>query len=352
MGGLQHKLIDRSKNISGDYTLILEENQQIDLQKLWELSKDFNISIIPEIEEEVLLKNGPYMAPAIFRGIPSSSPQELLPLALKAQIFDGLIIGSDLAMKLRARENTSIQIITPSQTDLSFDEIPRLVSEKTNAIILTDVPEVDAALIWSRDSLVWNLLKQKYYNQLRIYSAKNKMFNIDLLKEKLKNIKIEIQSDLSWEQQNEALSSALKLESKIMLFLFSCISLLVTLSMASGLIVFFNKINLDLVGMWILGMSKKNILRHIIILTFSMILFSILAGIILGTLFLFLLDSQGGEILPSIFVDRKIPVLFSYTTYLLSGLIPLLIGSLLIPLVLRQFRAQSQFLEVIRGKSL
>lgn len=352
MGGLQHNLVYRSKNISGDYLLILPPGQDFNLERIWNISQELKISIIPEREEEVLLRNGPYMAPAILRGIPDSIPKNLLPHSLKGQKFDGLIMGSDLAVKLRARPHSDLVIITPSKTDLSFDEIPRYVTERLNEIVLTDVPEIDAIQVWSRDRLVWNLIKQKNYNQMRVYFNDQANIKIEKVIEKLDQEGVKIQKVLSWEEQNDALAGALKLESKVMLFLFSCISLLVTLSMASGLIVFFNKINLDLVGLWILGMSKNSILKHILILTFMIIISSIGSGVILGTLFLYLLESEGGEILPSIFVDRKIPVLFSNGTYLLAIFIPLIIASFLIPLALRQFRNQSNFLEIIRGKSL
>lgn len=351
MGGLQNKLILRSKAIIGDVLFSLDDDQKmLELGPLWQYAFDKKIAVIPEIELEVLLKNGPYMAPGIVHGLPPSLPALLRPASLKNQSIKNLILGHDLAYKLRAKIGSQIQIISPLKTDLSFEEVPRFVTEVVDELVLTDVPEVDIIALWSRDSLFWNLNKEKKYNKLRVY-LRGQNISIAEIKSDLADLGYVIQHTLTWEDQNNALSAALKLESRVMLFLFSCISLLVTLSMASGFILFFNKINLDLVAIWILGMSKKMILKNIIILVLLMIIFSIVLGISLGTLFLMLLKGQGGEILPSLFIDRKIPVVFVYEHYLSALFIPFFIATSLIPLFIKQFKDNQRFVEAIRGRS-
>src|SRR5690606_25436318 len=70
MGGLQHKLMERSKIIEGRVTL--EGEVQADDPKLVSLIsflKEEQLAPIPAFELEVLVQSGAYLAPAIVHGL-------------------------------------------------------------------------------------------------------------------------------------------------------------------------------------------------------------------------------------------------------------------------------------------
>src|SRR5690606_32393792 len=70
MGGLQDKLMERSKRVEG--RMVLEGEAASDSNELKELLaflKDQKLSAVPEFEIEVLIQAGAYLAPAIVHGL-------------------------------------------------------------------------------------------------------------------------------------------------------------------------------------------------------------------------------------------------------------------------------------------
>ena len=85
-------------------------------------------------------------------------------------------------------------------------------------------------------------------------------------------------------------------------------SLLVSLSITSGLFIFFNRIKNDLTSFWILGSSKKKLHKSFVFFIHFLSIISVIMGIFVGLFFLFLMDKYAPEILPDLFIDRKIPI--------------------------------------------
>jgi lipoprotein-releasing system permease protein len=341
MGGLQNKLMERSKNILGRaQVLIPKDTDDLKINQLVLTLQKENLNFVKEYEVELLIRYKSYLNPAIVHGIDLN---DYLPSFIKSDSFKEGMLPMELAYKMEFLPPDEIQLISPSHVDSLFVDIPRAQTVKIDKSISTEVPEVDGYHMWVRLPLVQNLIQSKTINRIRIYSK------FDL--KQLKNV-LPVDFVLrTWEEENNSLVWALNLESTIMIFLFAAMSLLVSLCITSGLLIFFNKIKNDLSSFWILGASLQKINLSTTLFLHLMSLISILLGLFLGLGFLFLFDKLGANIMPDVFVDRKIPVLITTQGILISTLVPYVISFIFVQISLNQFKKDHNLLDHVRSIS-
>ncbi|MCP4914095.1 MAG: ABC transporter permease [Oligoflexia bacterium] len=341
MGGLQGKLLERSKNIKGHGTISIN---QLDLNLREQLKKQLiekEILFVEEYQLEVLLKVGEYMAPVIVHGIPLDSK-------LPAQVFENnleeVIIGRDLSRSLGLSKGDSLKLISPGHTTGFFYEVPRSISLYLDTVIGTDVPDVDSFHIWAPINKVRNLTGiVNGANYLRVFSPLKELKSVELPKQA---------SITSWEEEHKTLVKALGLENTVMVFLFSATTILVGLSITTGLLILFDQTKVDLASFWILGSSEKSIFKSFQSFLYAMNFVSVGIGIGVGLIFLFLLDNYGLEIMPDIFVEQKIPVKITARGIGISFGVPLIIGLIFSKLSLVQFAKDAGYTKILRGPSL
>ncbi len=343
MGGLQESLIQRSKSVHGHYLIQFDQITHESLEEVRDILKREGAPFYAELESEVLLKYKSYVAPAKIHGLILSDER---PEFLNDKDFSGLVIGNDLATKVRLPFLDEIQIIAPGVTDSLMGEVPRFVSENLSDYVYTELPEVDEFEIWGRAEIVQNLLRQRGINQIRIF----KPLSDDLLK-KIEKVQTETPFRLlSWEKMNQALVWSLNLETKVMLFLFISMSLLVSIAITSGLLIFYSKIRRDLMSFWILGMSQQKLLKLCLyfILSFSSVICCL--GTMAGLMVLKILDSYGHDLMPDIFVERSFPIDLNFSHISLSFLIPFGISVIFSYLSYLNFRKENQsFISIVRS---
>lgn len=347
MGGLQNKLMERSKAVEG--RLVLEGEavpNSAELAQLLNYLRQENIDAIPEYELEILLQAGSYLAPAIVHGLDVVD----LPKFLKERDveMDEAILPYELAAKLGVGPGEQLRIISPAHTDFFITEVPRSISVKTERLIASDVPEIDAMHLWVRQASLFNLTRERVINRVRLYNEHDqipKSVSTYLLQN------FPSWKQVSWEQRHETLVWALGLETTVMVFLFTVMSLLVALCIVSGLFLFFDKIKWDLAGLWILGASKKRLERSsgISLMTISALFCGL--GLMAAFFFLKLFAVFGLEILPDVFIDREIPIYITTTGLLTSFFVPCLIAWSFSAWSLRQFHRAQDHLSLIRSAS-
>jgi len=249
----------------------------------------------------------------------------------------------ELAYKVGVAPPETLELISPSHVDELLGDIPRSQSVRIDRTFSSDVPEIDMYHMWVRLPLIQNLIQKRMINRLRIYSAGD----FDSLKPLLpKEARL-----MTWEDENRTLVWALNLEATVMVFLFAAMSLLVSLCISSGLLIFFNKIKTDLSSFWILGASHDKINRSTKYFLHLMSLLSILSGVVAGLIFLYLFDHFAPEIMPDVFVDRKIPILITTKALLVSFFVPYLISFFFVKFALAQFKREHDFLSHVRSIS-
>jgi len=341
MGGLQRNLIFRSKNVSGHAEIAINNFSLESYQKLTEFLDLKSLKYVPEYNLEGLLRFKSYLSPVIVHGI---DEKKGIPDFLSGYTFDKLIMAFDLAQKLRINSNDTVKIISPAHVDPLLGDLPRYSSIEVGPFVDTSVPEIDAIHIWTRASFVQNLIFKKEINLIRIYSD----YDFGSLKSQLKD-NFENVSLTTWEENNQSLVFALNLETTVMVFLFVAMSGMVSLCITSGLMIFFDKVKIDLSSFWILGAHKEKLgIAFTVFLNFLGGLSSLL-GITLGLIFLYLFDRFGGNIMPEVFVERKIPVFITAQGILISFGVPYIISMLFSYLSLNQFKKDQNLLDNVRA---
>lgn len=343
MGGLQQGLIKRSKDVHGSYLIQFETPTAESLTDFKEILRKESIPFYSELEAEVMLKNKNFVAPAKLHGIDLEDER---PGFLAEKEFSGIVMGSELASKLRIQFLDDMQIVAPGVTDSLMGEVPRFVSDSVSDYLYTELSEVDDFEAWARLGLVQNLLRSRGINQIRLYG--------EISTSTLKRIR-EYQTHVSkrvvsWEEMNGALVWSLNLETKVMLFLFISMSLLVAIAITSGLLIFYSKIRKDLMSFWILGMGQKRLLELCFKFTLILSAVTVVAGGFCGYLTLQLLERFGHDIMPDIFVERQLPVHLDFSHILISVLIPFGISLVFSYFSFLNFRKENQsFVAIVRG---
>jgi lipoprotein-releasing system permease protein len=344
MGGLQKSLVARSKSVYGHHVLSLSDLSQEDLQSLKNLLNQKKIFYHSELTIEVMLKRKNLIFPARLHGV---DLKDKLPSYLAEKDFKGLVLGSDLASKLKVHFLDDIQVITPGIFDSLMGEIPRFLTESHSDYVYTQLMEVDEFDVWSRLEFVQNLIRNKTVNQIRIFSEVNQ----DLRQMIEKKFKGPLRWQ-TWEEMNSALVWSLNLETKVMLFLFISMSFLVAISITSGLLIFYSKILKDLMSFWILGMSQQKLIQLSFRFTILLSGISCLVGTSVGIALLFLLEKFGHQVMPEIFVERNIPIQIHLADISISYFVPFFIAIIFSYFSSSYFRKENtSFISLVRSVS-
>jgi lipoprotein-releasing system permease protein len=345
MGGLQKGLVSRSKSINGSYILKFKNPTSESLLEIKEILEKNQNPFFSELEIEVMLKKKNFMAPAKIHGIDLNDP---IPTYLYDKDMKGMIMANELSSKIQLKFMEEFQVIVPGVTDSLMGEIPRFGSSELTDFIYTEIPEVDEFETWVRVEFVQNLIRQRGINQIRIFGDVPQK-----LKQELLAVKTEVPFEwVTWEEMNGALVWSLNLETKVMLFLFISMTFLVAIAITSGFLIFFSKIQRDLMSFWILGMGQKKILQLTFRFTLMLSAVTTLLGGFFGFVALRLLESYGHDIMPDIFVERQLPVQVSISSVCLSILIPFTISFVFSWFSFAAFRRENQsFVSIVRSLS-
>lgn len=342
MGGLQSGLIKRSKNIHGDF-FVRFSGEEEDAKQFSKWFKSEKIKFYPEYELEVVLRHKNYVTPAILRGVDFSKG---VPDFLKNRDHKNLILGADLGTKLNVYFDGDVKIMSPSHLDTMLGTIPRQVSTRVSDFYISELSEVDSFQAWTRISLVQNLARDLNPNVFRVYDneALEKVFAYANSKDYLKIV--------TWEEQNASLVKALRLETTVMFFLFISMSFLVAVSIISGFLIFYSKVKNDMMSFWILGLPQEKLFRLLQKFNISLGLLSSFLGLLVGLIFLFILDKTSLDIMPDVFVERKLPVQITWFGVVSSFAIPAFISVCFSLVSLSYFkRENTSFLKHIRSIS-
>ena len=343
MGGLQRSLETRSKRVAGHGELRLKEKSLEFSQHVHQFLKAHKVGHWREYELELLVRRKGHLSPLIIHGIEWDKG---VPPYLEGKDISGLVLGADSIQRLQAQRGDQLHLISPAHLDPLLGGIPRQVSDSVSDLVSTDVPEVDAFHGWVRDSLIHNLIQKVEYNKIRLYTHAPKI--MAKLQKQYGN-KLQYHS---WEHINQTLVKALRLETTVIIFLFVAMTLLVAISISSGLFIFYQRIQREMVGFWILGASEKKLTQASQLFIHLMGLATCGLALLTALVFLQVMDSWSPTIMPDIFVDRKIPVHITGTGILLSFLIPYTVAVLFSHLSLSHWkRGQESYLTRLRSLS-
>jgi len=346
MSGLQSNLIKKGKSIQGYFEIRIpeSENEQVNLQELISILKKRKIPYLKAYSIEVLLREGSYIAPSYIIGIDREDGNSFLPEYLRLSNTDGIILGADLAAKLKMGIFRNIQILSPSHFSSLLGDVPLLATEEVSDLVSTEIGEVDNFYSWTRASFLHNLTRSTYFNRLFFYNDSHFLEIKSLLESSYPNFKL-----VTWEETHAELMWAFRLETFVMVGIFTMMALLVSLTIISAFNLFFTKIRLEIFTFWMLGNSDSQIKRNLLFFTQFITIISILSGVLLGGIIIFLLKYYSPAIMPDVFVERSLPVSFQITHLLYAFFIPYLISLIFTFFSLKTFfREQSEISVFLR----
>ncbi len=346
MNGLQHGLVSKSKEAMGEFSFHLSKFDQNKLKEFSSFLALKDIDYYKEYEIELLMKHDNFLSPVVLHGIDFN---DKIPPFLENRDLSGLVIGIDLASKLKAYHLAELSVVSPVHTDLIFTEVPRQMMTTVSDVASTDLFELDSTNAWVRLSFVQNLVRERRFNkyvfadQDDLTIVKNYLIQMNLIG--LGRIE-------TWAQKNKNLNWALNLETTMMIFLFTSMALLVTVTIVSGFLSFFNKIKIDLVTFWVSGMSNKQIQKHLFRFVLSLVFLSCFFGVLFGQGVLYALDNMTFSIFPDIFVNGKLPIRVTLNSSLLALFLPLSIASVFSFVTYLSFKKSSHdHISLLRNRS-
>ena len=341
MEGLQRSQIGRSKDVFGTMEIVFDNIQLETAEKISNKLTSRGVKNYFEYQLELLLKHGEQLTPVNAHGV--SYDSALPSFATRDDQFE-ILIPFDIAFKLGIDVGSKVELISPGHVDVFFDEIPRSISLFTSDIMTTRVPEVDQFHVWAKLASIQNLIEELSINRIIIREEQDVDFIRSVIGNDF-NVSYKIRT---WEEKNASLVFALKLETTVMVFLFISMNFLVSLCIISGLLIFFRKVRVDLSSFWILGTSKDKLQRASWMLVNMISLSSVGSGVLSALIFLLLFEKFGGDIMPDIFVDRKIPIHINAKGIIVSFTIPYMISMFFSWLSLKQFQKDSKYLDIVR----
>lgn len=339
MGGLQSNLKDRSKNIMGEKVIFVDLTNAEKIHSLLRSFVKSGMRFRFENTHEGLVSFNGQILPVVLHGVYEKSTHD--------KLTKGPYVPYELLDIIGAFPGASIEFYSPSYVDSFFGDRPRSFEFIASDVVTTRVPEFDNSHVWMRAKLLNNFMRTTKLNRIRIYEdvsdlALEKLFAENELVLKQGMIK-------TWSDLNSSLVWALSLEKIMMTFLFSGMCFLVCLSISSAILVFIRKVNVDLTTLWVLGTSKRGIYQSSYLSIIGICVFSIILGVILGSCLLLFIQHFSGEIMPDIFVERKIPIKFNFSMYLVSIFVPSFLSVIFVTLGLSSFKNDMDYLKNVRS---
>jgi lipoprotein-releasing system permease protein len=312
MSGLQNGVIMRSKNILGSY--ILQTSEDLVFSEKHYKEKEIEVILEKDVVTPIIL-HGYYQAPDFLKNLNTKD----------------LILGVDLSSILKISYQDKIHVLAPQLPNFFLPNLPRFFTTEVSDYLFSDVQSLDYFHGWIQAEI----LESSFFEADYIY----RFF------EKPKNVK----NLISWEDQNQELVWALSLERNTMLFLFSSMSLLISISIGIAFAMFFQKIKQEIITFYILGSTLSSIYRTLF--QFGLLFTSTMIATGIGISYLLLRLLQSKISLPMIFLEKTLPILITSEALIKSFLIPFCITYIFYYYIYSSFKKESSDILIFFQKS-
>jgi lipoprotein-releasing system permease protein len=248
------------------------------------------VSAGPVVFGTVLLK-GPGIHPsgAVLRGVDLEASKDeawmkklrkgKLPLGKKE-----LIIGSEIAEKVKLHPGESCTVITPQAVLTPTGILPKTKRMTTSGIFKTGLYEMDSGTVITNLKTAQQLFGlDNKINYIQIY-LKN-LFDADEVGKQLRDMLPANLSVITWKDLNAPLYSALKLEKTVLFFTLTLIVIVASLNIVAGLILLVIQKMKD-IGILLSHGAAPETIRRIFFIQGSIIgIIGTAAGVIIGLAF-------------------------------------------------------------------
>jgi lipoprotein-releasing system permease protein len=274
-------------------------NQMI--SKLSELAKKNNVEAL---SEDVLTSNG----------LAASN-------ALAAPRGDEVLLGAELARALNVFEGDFLTVLAPESLLLPPGETPPFARVRVKKIISTNTAEVDAqVMFFSRGENMLNFIRTGSHKVGYEVWTKDpySLSKYESEISKISDVQVE-----SWQEQNSALFSALRLE-KLTIGSFLGLSALITGASIWSVLTLLITQKIREIGLLMsFGLSSKRLMELFFQIGVWLAGIGISVGVVVGLGLALYIQFFPPQVLPDIYYDSQIPAqvdfLFVTLTILLSG---------------------------------
>ena len=218
---------------------------------------------------------------------------------------DGTIsIGKDLAISLDLNVNDEITLMSTSNLQTPFGNLPLQEKFKISSIFSTGLGEFDQNVIFmpfENASSLFELTDLDVDLELFLYNPEK----ADLIKNDVQKIFNE-QYVYSWSDLNKSFFGALKVERNVMFIILTLIIIVAAFNIISGLTILVKNKTKEIAILRTLGISKKSIAKIFFLIGFTIGFLATITGVSVGILFSYYIE-EIRVLITSIFNVRLFP---------------------------------------------
>ncbi len=290
-------------------------------------SKDVSL-LSYNLSAEVVVRSGTKVSGVQIKGVDENRfakikqnlTEEALPQMLidrdgpDAVHFQGVFIGKELSYEMGLIPGDFITVISPSQMDGPFSNIPRIKRFVVQGIYHFGVPEQESSIIYTTIENMESFLRKKgFVSEIEVTlkdSSKSEEF-VEKFRKDLPGLRLR-----DWNELNSSIFASMKLERMAMFLILLFTVVIASLNIVSTLSLLVQEKLKEIAILKTLGARKKDISG--IFLWKGVLVGG--SGVVFGTgialLICIILKKTNFIALPDVYYDRNIPVVFDLTYFI------------------------------------
>ena len=317
MNGMDKEFEKKLTIMNYPITIYSKLNGSITNEYVHKLQKKYpNLQFSPYIQTSAILKKQ-QMNGVILYGVDFQKERKLNPILeksiknIKLRKFD-VVIGKRLFDDMMIKKGDKVVAIFSSSDPYGLEIAPRMKKVKVVSYFHSGLNAYDKGIAYMPIDGLKIILRKKYYTGIHVYS-KNPFKDIEKLKKDLPfGVGI-----IGWWQQNGNFFAALKMEKRALFLVLLLIIIVASLNIIGSLLMMIMNRRKEIALMMSLGASKKEIKAIFFRLGLVVGIIGILAGISIGGLGIWALNTFDFISLPAdVYGTTKIPTDLSLVDFL------------------------------------
>jgi lipoprotein-releasing system permease protein len=293
------------------------------------MKSDKNVELYsPVLATEVVVRTGNKVSGAMVKGIDpekmarlkKSMVEEALPQMLvdrdgpEANHYAGVFIGKELAYEMGLIPGDFVTLISPSQMDGPFSNIPRLKRFVVEGIYHMGVPDQESHIVYTSTANMESFLRRKAMVSEIEITLKDSNLSQDFVAEyrpQLQGLKMR-----DWNEMNSNLFASMRLERIAMFLILLFTVVIASLNIVSTLTLTVQEKLREIGILKTLGANKKDISRIFVWKGLLIGGVGVLWGSVSAFVICVLLKKFQFISLPDVYYDRTLPVSFDVVYFL------------------------------------
>lgn len=300
MNGFRQELLSKILGLNGHATVLAVGQPLIDYDRVTEKLRNLPrvTYAMPYVQGQTMASTPAKATGTLVRGLREADIKALEIISSNIQFgtlegFDqspGLVIGTELANALRVRVGDKITLVSPRGANTPFGTTPRVKNYPVKAVFEIGMREYDGSVVFMPLQEA-----QRYFNRRnRVDAIEVMVDNPDEMAEirpALEEAAGPTMAVRDWRQLHSTFFGALKTEQNVMFLILTLIVLVAALNIISGLIMLVKDKSRDIAVLRTMGATRGSIMRVFFITGASIGVVGTLAGLLLGLLVCFNIET-------------------------------------------------------------